>query len=255
VNAQATKRAIDFLDTFDEAAAEEVLAAPGGRAIRDSRHRALWSANHLRVEAVEAPPVADLHAAALRHFGDLDFQLIAVRDPAVACALAEPLAVLGYRAAHERLMILEADVDRPDPRVEVAEVALELIRPTRVAAQVEAGRSADVGRQLAARDVLIADVVNQRCFAVLVDGEVAARCQLYGVRPVAQIENVYTAPARRGHGLARALLARAALEARAAGAETVFLVADAADWPQTFYRRAGFRDARILHRFLRTDRP
>ena len=103
------------------------------------------------------------------------------------------------------------------------------------------------------RDALVGAAVAERCFAVTLDGgQVAARCQLYSQGPVAQIENVYTMAAHRRRGFSRALVSHAAREARAAGATLIFLVADAADWPQAFYRSAGFADAGLLPRFLRT---
>jgi ribosomal protein S18 acetylase RimI-like enzyme len=109
-----------------------------------------------------------------------------------------------------------------------------------------------VGHQLVSRDALVGAVVKERCFAVQLDREpVAARAQLYSQGSVAQIENVYTAAAHRRRGFSRALVTHAAHEARAAGAMLVFLVADAAGWPQAFYRRAGFVDAGLLPRFAR----
>ncbi len=53
----------------------------------------------------------------------------------------------------------------------------------------------------------------------------------------------------RGRGLSRAVVS-AALEA-AAPHDFVFLVADADDWPQDFYRRLGFDQVGIESRFLR----
>jgi predicted GNAT family acetyltransferase len=110
-----------------------------------------------------------------------------------------------------------------------------------------------VGRQLVSRDALVAAVVAERCFAVELDSRrIAARCQLYSQGAVAQIENVYTVAAHRRRGFSRALVTHAAGEARAAGATLVFLVADAAGWPQAFYRGVGFADAGLLPRFIRT---
>lgn len=247
--------AIAFLSAVDDGCAERVVACPGGSAILDSRHPALWSANHLRLEAV-APPAPDvLHAAALAHFGGLGFQMIVVHHETAARALTPPLATLGYRPADERLLVLGARIAPPRATPPIIEVDPDDLSPSRVAAQLEAGRDAEVGRQLASRDALIGRVVAQRWFATLVDGEVAARCQLRSLPGVAQIENVYTAPAHRRRGLSRALVAHAATEALAAGAELVFLVTPASGWPEGFYRRAGFTDAGLLPRFLRMDRP
>jgi predicted GNAT family acetyltransferase len=80
-------------------------------------------------------------------------------------------------------------------------------------------------------------------------GELAARADLYLHGGVAQIEDVWTAEEHRGRGHARALLS--ALLAEAAGAELIFLVADAADWPKDFYARLGFAEVGRTHSFQR----
>jgi GNAT superfamily N-acetyltransferase len=109
--------------------------------------------------------------------------------------------------------------------------------------------SEQIGRQLASRDALIAAATDVRSFAVLVDGTIAARCQLYGTGAAMQVENVYTDPAYRLRGLAAALVAHAAREARLAGAEIVFLRTDAGGPAQRLYRRLGFLDASLIPRF------
>ena len=252
--ADARGRAIAFLCAVDDACAERILPAPGGCVILDSRHPRLWDANHLRVEASEAPDAAALDAVARSHFGALGFQMINVLDEAVGRDLAGPLEALGYRASHGLLMVLSGDPGPTSRKVTIAEVRREDLAESRIAGAIEHGLDGvEVGDQLVSRDSLVGAVVNERCFAVRLDrAEVAARCQLYWRGAVAQIEDVYTAPEQRRRGFSRALVTQAAHEARAAGAELVFLVADAADWPAAFYRSAGFVDAGALPRFLRT---
>jgi ribosomal protein S18 acetylase RimI-like enzyme len=253
---EARDRAIDFMRAIDDACAESLPACPGGRLLLDSRHALLWSANHLRVEAAPAPEAAQLDAAAAAHLDALGFRMIVVLDEAAGRALEQPLTALGYQPAHELLMVLApaAPAEPPsDAGARVVQVAPATLEESRVAAQAEVGRDAAVGRQLQSRDALIGAVVGVRHLAVLAgDGTIAARVQIYGGDPVAQIENMWTARSHRGRGLARLLMRTAVSEARAAGAELVFLVADASDWPQTFYRRLGFADAGLLPRFLRS---
>jgi hypothetical protein len=179
VNGEARDRAIALLSSIDAGCAEEIVACPGGHAVTDTRHPALWSANHLHVNADEPPDAAGLHAVAVSHFARLGFELITVRHEPVARALTAPLAALGYRPVHELLMLLgerPVAVDAPAPILEVKPADLEA---SRIAAQLEAGRGAHVGRQLGSRDRLIARIAAQRCFAVVLSGEVVARCQLY----------------------------------------------------------------------------
>jgi GNAT superfamily N-acetyltransferase len=51
-----------------------------------------------------------------------------------------------------------------------------------------------------------------------------------------------TDPAARGRGYATALVVSAIARARAVGCDVVLLVADADDWPRTWYERLGFVD-------------
>ena len=64
---------------------------------------------------------------------------------------------------------------------------------------------------------------------------------LYGDGRTAQPEDVHTLPEHRGHGLSSATVSFAAREARAAGADLVFLVCDAAHGPYPLYAGLGFR--------------
>jgi N-acetylglutamate synthase-like GNAT family acetyltransferase len=252
-DADVRVRVIAFLRAIEHGCAERILSAPGGCAIRDSRHPRLWDANHLRVDASGAPDAADLDAAARSHFEALGFQMISVLDEAVGRELAGPLDGLGYRAHHGLLMVLEGEPGASRREVTIAEVQREELARSRIAGAIERGLGVEVGDQLVSRDALVGAVVEERCFAVQPGrGEVAARCQLYSQGSVAQIENVYTAAAHRRRGLSRTLVSRAAREARAAGATVVFLVADAAGWTPGFYRSAGFVDAGLLPQFVRT---
>ena len=49
-------------------------------------------------------------------------------------------------------------------------------------------------------------------------------------------------PSTAARGYATAVILRAIEQARAAGADFVFLVADAEDWPKELYRKLGFDD-------------
>ncbi|HUY61249.1 MAG TPA: GNAT family N-acetyltransferase, partial [Candidatus Dormibacteraeota bacterium] len=83
-------------------------------------------------------------------------------------------------------------------------------------------------------------------------GTVVARCDLYRRGATAQVENVVTEPKWQGRGFARAVVLDAARAATARGCTLVFLIADAADWPQHLYRRCGFQDLGRTHAFTAT---
>lgn len=102
----------------------------------------------------------------------------------------------------------------------------------------------DVWRQLGERVQTVTRAATPTFLGVRrADGGVVARADLYLRDGVAQVEEVITDPAERGHGHARALVLQAVHCAREQGAHTVFLQADADDWPKELYRRLGFTDA------------
>ena len=79
-----------------------------------------------------------------------------------------------------------------------------------------------------------------RYFAVELDGELASYCELYLHEGVAQVEDVNTLEAFRNRGAGRAVVLGAIAEARAAGADLIWLLADADDWPRHLYAKLGF---------------
>jgi ribosomal protein S18 acetylase RimI-like enzyme len=249
----ARTTAIVFLREVEDACAERIVLAPGGHAVLDARHPALWDANHLRVESAAASP-QELLAAAERHQSALAFRAIHVlhADSGVGAELEAPLRVHGYAPRHDLLMLLGATPSAHTAAATVVEATPAEVVPTHLAAARDTGLEADVGRQLASRGELMATVVRVRWFTVLAQQRIVARCALIGGNAAtAQIENVYTDPAHRRRGLAGTLVAHAACEARAAGAEVVFLRTDASGSAQGLYRRLGFVEAGLLPRFHR----
>jgi ribosomal protein S18 acetylase RimI-like enzyme len=99
-----------------------------------------------------------------------------------------------------------------------------------------------VVEQLFKAKTLIGQRVTTRFFGVELAGEVVSYADLYVDGADAQVEDVGTLPEHRGQGYATAVILGAIKQARAAGADFVFLVADAEDWPKELYRNLGFDD-------------
>jgi spore maturation protein CgeE len=101
-------------------------------------------------------------------------------------------------------------------------------------------------------------VLDTRDFAAPPDDPGCA-CRLYLHDGVGQVDEVGTVEARRRNGYARAAVAAAADRAAAEGCEHVFMVTDAADWPQELYRSLGFDEIGSTYEFLKvpisTARP
>jgi ribosomal protein S18 acetylase RimI-like enzyme len=107
----------------------------------------------------------------------------------------------------------------------------------------------EVARQLLdARDHIR---VPARHFAVFEEGEPASWGGTCAEGGVGQVEAVSTVPAFRGRGHASAVDLAAAAAARRAGADLVFLCADASDRPADLYRRLGFDELGRYPRFTR----
>jgi len=250
----AWQRAIAFMRNVDERAAESVVPFRWGRALISRRLDRVYDLNFLIADRVQEAGAPDLDAEAERIQGDagLSHRRVNVDDRPAAERLSPAFGRLGY--APERFVIM-AHRRRPDHDVDAAgvqEVDWDVMRPARerqIASQPW-GADPRVVQQLLAKQELTAQGTRTRYFAALVDGAVASSCELRSEGDTAQVETVETLPEFRQRGLSRAV-AGAALRA-AAGYAFVFLVTDAEDWPQHYYRRLGFEPVGIESRFLRT---
>jgi GNAT superfamily N-acetyltransferase len=164
-----------------------------------------------------------------------------VRDELTGARLSAEFAALGWKAHRGELMALRRMPGRAtDPEL-VREVDERALRPLR--RRVTLGYpwgTPQLADQLLRWKVLIGKRVETRFFAVLVEGEPVAYSDLYLGDGVAQIEDVFTVIEHRNRGYASAILQRAIEEAQREGANLIFLVADADDWPKLLYGRLGF---------------
>ena len=183
-----------------------------------------------------------LVADADRLFGaaGLSHRSVMFRDADEGDRIADELP--GWARDEHVVMVQLREPDASVDTSEVAEVGHEGIRPARhrmITTYYEWG-SPEVAEQLLDHKSALAQWVTVRGFGVPVDGEIVSYSDLYLDGADAQIEDVATLPDHRGRGYAKAVVSRAADEARAAGADFVFLVADANDWPKELYARLGF---------------
>jgi ribosomal protein S18 acetylase RimI-like enzyme len=129
-------------------------------------------------------------------------------------------------------------------------------------ADLRAGRTAEivrypwgneeVAKQLLDAKLLLAKRAETRFFGVRAEGEIVSWADLYVAQSMGQVEDVATKEEHRGKGYASAVVLRAGDEARAAGADLVFLVADEDDWPKELYKRLGFDTIGRLTKFFLT---
>jgi len=79
-----------------------------------------------------------------------------------------------------------------------------------------------------------------RWFVAPATAEPLSACRLFRRGAITQVEDVGTLAPARERGYAKAIVLAAVATAQADSATTIFLTADAADWPQLFYSRLGF---------------
>ncbi len=247
------QRAIAFVRAVDERAAEQVVPFRWGRALINQRLKLVHDLNYLIVNRVDGADVEALAAEANRIQAEagIAHRRINVDDQDAADRFAPAFVAAGYRPERFVVMVHRRPPDRRVDTGLVREIDWMQLRPARERELRQQPWASAPGlvSQILAKHELTGSRINTRYFGALADGGVVSSCELRTESGVAQIETVETLEPFRRRGLSRAVVS-AALEA-ASTSGFVFLVADANDWPQTFYRRLGFDHVGIESRFLR----
>jgi len=240
-----------FMRRAEEAVCDEVVPSAHGTALLTPSLPLVWQVNAIRVEdpdaeAHELMAEADEVQAAFGH------RKLVMHDEALGARLAEELAAAGWNVFRVLIMLRRRPADRPEQPAPAAEVSRELGAAALEAFRREQpfGWQDEAVRQLAEMDDRYTRVLAARDFASPPEGPACA-CRLYMHDGIGQVDEVGTLEARRGRGHARAAVAAAADAAAADGCESVFMVTDAADWPQELYRRLGFDEIGATYEFLK----
>lgn len=223
-----------------------------GAVVTDARFPMIWDANYARVD-VAAPDlrVADIEDHLLPALRDADAPVmhVVMFHPDEATSLLSELSSRGDRLGWDLVMDLEGE---PPPPTEVAVVPLEgrvdlwdTVADSLVLFGAEPGEALEQFRALE-RDVLAP--AGKRWFGVVdQNGTVQSLGAVVVLGDVGYVDNIATFPPFRGRGLASAVTAMIAREARRAGANHVFLLADpGASAIVSMYERLGFGSAGSL---------
>jgi GNAT superfamily N-acetyltransferase len=213
-------------------------------------HPTKWDLNLLVVEDAAGVGAAELIAEAERLQAPAGLRHRKVEVQQGGDALIDGFVAAGWTTDRTVVMLLRGADIRGEARAEVREVGFEPVRGLMEQWYGETMTAAEA-RDLADSDADTAAPVGARFFLVERDGEAAASCQLLGSDGIGQVEEVYTAAAHRGHGLASAVVRAAVAAARERGDDLVMIMADADDWPQRLYERLGFQTVDAYRSFTR----
>ncbi len=228
-----------FLRETEEATCDAAVPARHGTALTTPSLPLVWQLNALRVE----DPDADARAVAAEAEAlqsHLAHRKLVVPDPEQGARLAPELARLGWNVS--RLVVMVRTREPAGDRS--AEGGAEVNRAAGAEALAAFRReqpldSTESIRQLHQMDERYTRVAAARDF-VAPPAEGWASCRLLSGRGVAEVDQVGTVSAHRRRGYASAAVLAAVSAARAEALDPVFLITDAADWPQYLYRRLGF---------------
>jgi GNAT superfamily N-acetyltransferase len=222
-----------------------VVESPVGRAVYTDELPRRLDGNYLWVD--RASDAEELVAEAAR----LERRLIFVPDPELGDALAPWFKEQGWRVERHVVMTQLREPERQADLSLVREVSEPDLREARKRVLADQPwATPDVLEQIFGAKALIGERVRTRFFAVELEGEVVSYTDLYLDGPDAQVEDVGTVPEHRNEGRATAVVLGAIAEARATGAQFVFLVADANDWPKVLYGRLGFDEVGHYTKFF-----
>jgi GNAT superfamily N-acetyltransferase len=240
-----------FLRHAEEGVCDEVAATAHGTALLTPSLPLVWQVNAIRVEDRGADALDLMNEAeqVQRGFGH---RKLIVHDQQLGARLGKEFAKAGWNVFRILIMLRRRPPDRPPDRGAATEVSKEVGAATLAKFRREQpfGWQDEAVRQLAEMDARYDRVLGARDFASPPDAP-ACGCRLYVHDGIAQVDEVGTVQAQRRRGYARAAVSAAADAAAAEGCGAVFMVTDAADWPQQLYRRLGFDEIGATYEFLK----
>lgn len=219
---------------------------PWGAVVADPRYPVVLLCNMARVTTREPVAFATIEAALLADAGHAERRSIVVFHPDDQTDLLAEMSSGGGSLFFDRVLLRDAAAPIPDVadggRIEeVTDPDPAFWLGLETTYDVAFGIADPVARRQLAdveREVLMP--AGKRWFVIRgTDGEVEAMTAFLP-GPMTEIDHVATLPEARGRGHATALVARCVAEARDAGADEVFLLAEPDGDAERIYRRLGF---------------
>ncbi|CAN5917469.1 hypothetical protein BH23ACT10_BH23ACT10_28410 [soil metagenome] len=188
-----------------------------------------------------------------------DHRRIEIDDPSLAVPLREPLLAASYTEERLVTMVLR-DPAQPDtlaaeqadePSAAVVDIDAHVDLTRAVVAEQPWATGGSLVDQFVERERRLARAAGARV-VVAPPASPVSRCLLLSYDGMFEIDAVDTLEAHRRQGLSGAVVRRAIAEAAQRDAGDIVLVADADDWPISWYARLGFREAGRSLVFQRT---
>ena len=235
-----------------EMAGTQTVPSPLGLGVLTPELPRRHDSNYLLIE--RARDAAEAIAEADRILGGAgrSHRVVLTFDEALGTRLAGDFAAHGWRVQRHIFMVQHREPEKTADLSIVKEVDESALRPGRFRAIVsyEWG-SPELARELLDSKLVLGQRAETRFFGVEAEGEIVAWTDLYVAHGIGQVEDVATVEEHRGKGYAAAVVLRAVEEARRAGADLIFLVADEEDWPKELYGRLGFDTVGRQYKFIR----
>jgi GNAT superfamily N-acetyltransferase len=232
---------------LDEQVFDEAHREPWGRLFLTPSAPLIWDASWVGIEEVglSVDQIVAIGDDALGGEG-IGHRTICLLDQADGRRVGEQIET---EAAHwprweverTRYMLWRGGKVEPPPAREVRLAEIANLRRALIDESMPAdGGGAEAVEQLFELDRRYGDAGGDRWFVAPAEGEPMSACRLLRGNGIGQVEEVGTLTPARERGYAKAIVLAAVAAAQAAGDTTIFLTAEAADWPQLFYARLGF---------------
>ena len=245
-------RIMEFARWFFETTSTRTEHTRFGTAYFNDDFPIRYNANLLLADHIAPATPQDVAAELDRLLGGYVHRKVLLSDDE-GIRLAAGIHDLGYVGERVVSMVQRGAPDRPGQLDLVQEIdhagRRELLMD--LCLREEWGRAPGVAESLSEFPGWLEQKIGARFFVQRIDGVIAGTCELYVHEGIAQVESVDTLEEFRGRGVARNIVLRAASEGRAAGAEMVFIEADADDWLKQLYERLGFEHVGAYRGFLK----
>jgi GNAT superfamily N-acetyltransferase len=233
-----------------EMAGTQTVESPLGVGVLTPELPLRHDSNYLLIDRAEDAAEAIAEADRILGGAGRDFRTINTFEEELGERLRPQFHALGWRTQRHLFMVLRRPPAKRADLSVVEEVDQAALRPGRRRAILSyPWGTPELAEQLLDSKLLIAERAETRFFGVEVNSDIVAWTDLYVAQGVGQVEDVATVQEHRGKGYATAVVLRAVEEARRAGADLVFLVADDEDWPKELYRRLGFDPVGRAYKF------